>query len=92
MQLTNIIQDLTEIQKIQLLQSLSDLTFSYIKSELIKLNQSGVGQIKLGKICGVDRKTINNLLHGRIDSFKTETLVKMASRLNGGNFVCIRSL
>jgi len=81
MQLTNIIQDLTEIQKIQLLQSLSDLTFSYIKSELIKLNQSGVGQIKLGKICGVDRKTINNLLHGRIDSFKTETLVKMASRL-----------
>lgn len=81
MQLTNIIQDLTEVQKIQLLQSLSDLTFSYIKSELIKLNQSGVGQIKLGKICGVDRKTINNLLHGRIDSFKTETLVKMASRL-----------
>jgi len=81
MQLTNIIQDLTEIQKIQLLQSLSDLTFSYIKSELIKLNQSGVGQIKLGKICGVDRKTINNLLHGRIDSFKTETLVRMATHL-----------
>lgn len=70
-----------QLADIQQLQSLSDLTFSYIKSELIKLNQSGVGQIKLGKICGVDRKTINNLLHGRIDSFKTETLVKMASRL-----------
>lgn len=70
-----------QLTDIQQLQNLSDLTFSYIKSELIKLNQSGVGQIKLGKICGVDRKTINNLLHGRIDSFKTETLVKMASRL-----------
>lgn len=81
MQINEIIQKLTEIQKIQLLQLLSDLTFSYIKSELTKLNQSGVGQIRLGKICGVDRKTINDLLHGRIDSFKTETLVKMSSRL-----------
>ena len=69
---------LTDIQR---LQSLSDLTFSYIKSELTRLNQNGVGQIKLGKICGVDRKTINDLLHGRIDSFKTETLVKMSTRL-----------
>ena len=69
---------LTEIQQ---LQSLSDLTFNYIKSELTRLNQNGVGQIKLGKICGVDRKTINDLLHGRIGSFKTETLVKMATRL-----------
>ena len=67
---------LTDIQR---LQSLSDLTFSYIKSELTRLNQNGVGQIKLGKICGVDRKTINDLLHGRIDSFKTETLVKMST-------------
>ena len=81
MQLTDIIQNLTAIQKIQLLQPLSDLTFSYIKSELTRLNQNGVGQIKLGKICGVDRKTINDLLHGRIGSFKTETLVKMATRL-----------
>lgn len=70
-----------QLAYIQQLQSLSDLTFSYIKSELTKLNQNGVGQIKLGKICGVDRKTINDLLHGRIDSFKTETLVRMASRL-----------
>ena len=81
MQLADILNDLTEIQKIQLLQSLSDLTFSYIKSELIKLNQSGIGQIRLGKICGVDRKTINDLLHGRISSFKTETLVRMSTRL-----------
>ena len=81
MRLADILNDLTEIQKIQLLQSLSGLTFNYIKSELTKLNQNGVGQIKLGKICGVDRKTINDLLHGRIDSFKTETLVRMASRL-----------
>ena len=70
-----------QLAYIQQLQSLSDLTFSYIKSELTKLNQSGVGQIRLGKICGVDRKTINDLLHGRIGSFKTETLVRMASRL-----------
>lgn len=70
-----------QLTDIQQLQSLSDLTFSYIKSELTKLNQNGVGQIKLGKICGVDRKTINDLLHGRIGSFKTETLVRMASRL-----------
>ena len=70
-----------QLTDIQQLQSLSDLTFRYIKSELTKLNQNGVGQIKLGKICGVDRKTINDLLHGRIGSFKTETLVRMASRL-----------
>lgn len=70
-----------QLAYIQQLQSLSDLTFSYIKSELTRLNQNGVGQIKLGKICGVDRKTINDLLHGRIGSFKTETLVKMATRL-----------
>lgn len=70
-----------QLADIQQLQSLSGLTFSYIKSELTKLNQNGVGQIRLGKICGVDCKTINNLLHGRIDSFKTETLVRMASRL-----------
>ena len=70
-----------QLTDIQQLQSLSDLTFNYIKSELTKLNQNGVGQIKLGKICGVDRKTINDLLHGRIGSFKTETLVRMASRL-----------
>ena len=72
-----------QLAYIQQLQSLSDLTFSYIKSELTKLNNNGkgIGQIKLGEICGVDRKTINDLLHGRIGSFKTETLVRMASRL-----------
>ena len=72
-----------QLAYIQQLQSLSALTFSYIKSELTKLNNNGkgIGQIRLGEICGVDRKTINDLLHGRIDSFKTETLVKMASRL-----------
>lgn len=70
-----------QLADIQQLQSLSDLTFSYIKSELTKLNQSGIGQIRLGEICGVDRKTINDLLHGRIYSFKTETLVRMSSRL-----------
>jgi len=72
-----------QLADIQQLQSLSDLTFSYIKSELTKLNNNGngIGQIKLGKICGVDRKTINDLLHGRIGSFKTETLVRMSTRL-----------
>lgn len=72
-----------QLAYIQQLQSLSALTFSYIKSELTKLNNNGkgIGQIRLGEICGVDRKTINDLLHGRIDSFKTETLVRMASRL-----------
>ena len=70
-----------QLADIQQLQNLSGLAFSYIKSELTKLNQSGIGQIRLSKICGVDRKTINDLLHGRIGSFKTETLVKMSSRL-----------
>ncbi len=70
-----------QLADIQQLQSLSDLTFNYIKSELTKLNQNGVGQIRLGKICGVNVKTINDLLHGRIGSFKTETLIRMASRL-----------
>ena len=72
-----------QLADIQQLQNLSGLIFSYIKSELTKLNNNGkgIGQIKLGEICGVDRKTINDLLHGRIGSFKTETLVRMASRL-----------
>ena len=69
---------LTEIAQ---LQSLSDLTFSYIKSELTKLNQSGLGQIKLAKLTGVNVKTVNSILHGRIGSLKTETLVRMATHL-----------
>lgn len=66
---------------IQQLQNLSDLTFSYIKSELIKLNESGIGQIKLAKLSGVDVKTINSILHGRIGCLKVETLVRMSTRL-----------
>ena len=69
---------LTEIQQ---LQSLSDLTFSFIKSELTKLNQSGLGQIKLARLTGVNVKTVNSILHGRIGSLKTETLVRMATHL-----------
>ena len=69
---------LTEIAQ---LQNLSDLTFSYIKSELTKLNQSGLGQIKLARLTGVNVKTINSILHGRIGSLKTETLVRMATHL-----------
>lgn len=69
---------LTEIQQ---LQSLSDLTFLFIKSELTKLNQSGLGQIKLARLTGVNVKTVNSILHGRIDGLKTETLVRMATHL-----------
>jgi plasmid maintenance system antidote protein VapI len=70
-----------QLADIQQLQNLSDLTFSYIKSELTKLNQSGIGQIKLAKLAGVNVKTINSILHGRIDGLKTETLVRMATHL-----------
>jgi len=72
-----------QLTDIQQLQNLSDLTFSYIKSELTKLNDNGhgVGQIKLAKITGVNEKTINSILHGRIDGLKTETLVRMATHL-----------
>lgn len=72
-----------QLTDIQQLQNLSDLTFSYIKSELIKLNNNGkgLGQSKLAKLTGVNVKTINDLLHGRIGGLKTETLVRMATRL-----------
>lgn len=70
-----------QLTEIQTLQNLSDLTFSYIKSELTKLNQSGIGQIKLSKLTGVNVKTVNSILHGRIDGLKTETLVRMATHL-----------
>ena len=69
---------LTEIQQ---LQNLSDLTFSFIKSEIIKLNESGLGQIRLARLTGVNVKTVNSILHGRIGSLKTETLVRMATHL-----------
>lgn len=70
-----------QLTDIRQLQNLSDLTFSYIKSELTKLNQSGLGQIKLARLTGVNVKTINSILHGRIGSLKTETLVRMATHL-----------
>ena len=72
-----------QLTDIQQLQNLSDLTFSYIKSELINLNSNGqgLGQSKLAKLTGVNVKTINDLLHGRIGGLKTETLVRMATRL-----------
>ena len=70
-----------QLADIQTLQNLSDLTFSYIKSELTKLNQTGLGQIKLSRLTGVNVKTINSILHGRIGSLKTETLVRMATHL-----------
>lgn len=72
-----------QLTDIQQLQNLSDLTFSYIKSELTKLNNNGkgLGQIKLAELTGVNVKTVNSILHGRIGSLKTETLVRMASHL-----------
>jgi len=72
-----------QLADIQQLQSLSDLTFSYIKSELTKLNDNGqgIGQSKLATLTGVNVKTINDLLHGRIGGLKTETLVRMSTRL-----------
>jgi hypothetical protein len=70
-----------QLTEIQTLQNLSDLIFSYIKSELIKLNGQGLGQIKLSKLTGVNVKTVNSILHGRIDGLKTETLVRMATHL-----------
>ena len=70
-----------QLTDIQQLQNLSDLTFSYIKSELTKLNQSGLGQITLARLTGVNVKTVNSILHGRIGSLKTETLVRMATHL-----------
>lgn len=72
-----------QLTDIQQLQSLSDLTFSYIKSELTTLNDNGhgLGQIKLAKLTGVNEKTINSILHGQIGSLKTETLVRMATHL-----------
>jgi len=72
-----------QLTDIQQLQNLSDLTFSYIKSELINLNSNGqgLGQSKLAKLTGVNVKTINDLLHGRIGGLKTETLVRIATRL-----------
>ena len=72
-----------QLTDIQQLQNLSDLTFSYIKSELIKLNNNGqgLGQSKLARLTGVNVKTINDLLHGRIGGLKTETLVRMATHL-----------
>ena len=70
-----------QLAEIQQLQSLSDLTFSFTKSELTKLNKSGLGQIKLARLTGVNVKTINSILHGRIGSLKTETLVRMATHL-----------
>jgi len=71
---------LTDIQR---LQSLSDEAFSFIKFELTRLNElgNGYGQIKLGKLCGVDPMTINAILHGKIGSLKVETLARMATRL-----------
>jgi len=71
------------LSDIQQLQSLSDKAFSFIKFELTKLNElgNGYGQIKLGKLCGVDPMTINAILHGKIGSLKVETLVRMATRL-----------
>jgi plasmid maintenance system antidote protein VapI len=72
-----------QLTDIQQLQSLSNLTFSYIKSELTKLNNNGkgLGQIKLAELTRVNVKTINSILHGRIDGLKTETLVRMATHL-----------
>ena len=72
-----------QLADIQQLQNLSDLTFSYIKSELTKLNDNGhgLGQIKLAELTRVNVKTINSILHGRIGSLKTETLVRMATHL-----------
>jgi hypothetical protein len=72
-----------QLADIQQLQNLSDLTFSYIKSELTKLNNNGkgLGQIKLAELTRVNVKTINSILHGRIDGLKTETLVRMATHL-----------
>jgi hypothetical protein len=72
-----------QLTDIQQLQNLSDLTFSYIKSELTKLNNNGkgLGQIKLAELTRVNVKTINSILHGRIDGLKTETLVRMATHL-----------
>lgn len=72
-----------QLADIQQLQNLSDLTFSYIKSELTKLNDNGkgLGQIKLAELTRVNVKTINSILHGRIGSLKTEKLVRMATHL-----------
>jgi len=72
-----------QLADIQQLQSLSDRAFSFIKFELMRLNQdgNGIGQIKLGKLCEVDPMTVSAILHGRIGSLKVETLVRVATRL-----------
>ena len=70
-----------QLAEIQSLQNNSDLVFSYIKSELAKLNDSGIGLGRLAKICGVDKMVIQRILKGKIGGLKVETLVRVAIRL-----------
>ena len=53
---------------------------SYLMSALIRhIDSEGLTQIQAAKIFGVTQPRISNLMHGKIDLFGLDMLVKMAT-------------
>jgi predicted XRE-type DNA-binding protein len=53
---------------------------SYLMSALIRhIDSEGLTQIQAAKIFGVTQPRISNLIHGKIDLFGLDMLVKMAT-------------
>ncbi|MGO8733665.1 MAG: helix-turn-helix domain-containing protein [Terriglobia bacterium] len=64
--------DPVEAENLKLRSSLMSALISHIKSE-------GLTQAQAGKLLGVTQPRISNLIHGKIDLFGLDLLVKMAA-------------
>lgn len=62
---------------------IDQMKYQICKTFIRFLNKSGLPQVRLAEMIGVDRSRINDIVHGRFHLFSLETLITYLLRVEG---------
>lgn len=62
---------------------IDQMKYQICKTFIRFLNKSGMPQVRLAEMIGVDRARINNIVHGRYQLFSLETLIQYLLSIEG---------
>lgn len=62
---------------------IDQMKYQICKTFIRFLNKSGMPQVRLAELVGVDRARINNIVHGRYQLFSLEILITYLLRVEG---------
>lgn len=71
-----------QLDEIQTLQNLLDVSHLYVKVNVISLRSKGVTWGKLTEITGLDSTRLQRIVHGRLGEMSSRFLVKACNGLN----------